>query len=369
MYVNQQKNILKNLAINILKFVLFLGVGVAILYFVFQNLNEKYVQECIAKGNLAADCKLMDKIIADFKSVNYFWILVTLICYTISNISRTVRWNALLKPLGCQPRFINSFLTIMIGYGANLLLPRLGEVMRPAYFARYEKLAFEKVMGTTVVDRILDLISIVLVTAFAMLLEYERIWNFLSENLGDKVNNLLNSSFIIVAPLLMIAFVGLIYVNRKRLAKLPFFTKVKNILKGFWDGLISISKVDKPLWFIFHSINIWVMYFLMMRLAFYAFEPTVGLPAVAGLIAFVFGAWGIVIPSPGGMGSFHVLTIAALALYGIDYADAFSFSNISFFSIQLGINALFAVLAVILIPIVNKNYKPILHQKDSDNPI
>jgi hypothetical protein len=55
------------------------------------------------------------------------------------------------------------------------------------------------------------------------------------------------------------------------------------------------------------------------------------------------------------MGTYHFLVIAALAIYGINGDDAFSFANIAFFSIQLGVNILIGMLALILLPIINKD--------------
>ena len=97
---------------------------------------------------------------------------------------------------------------------------------------------------------------------------------------------------------------------------------------------------------------------MMTYLCFFAYEPTAGLSPVAGLMVFVFGAFGIVIPSPGGMGTFHFLAIQALAMYGISGGDAFSFANILFFSVQLGCNVVVGIVALIILPIINQNYNP-----------
>jgi len=134
--------------------------------------------------------------------------------------------------------------------------------------------------------------------------------------------------------------------------------KIKRIVLGFWEGVTAVKKVAKPWPFILHSINIWVMYFLMNWFCMWAFEPTAHLGLMAALMVFVFGAFGIVIPSPGGMGSYHFLVMAALALYGIAGTDAFSFANILFFFVNLFGNVLIGIIALIALPIINKNYQP-----------
>ena len=97
------------------------------------------------------------------------------------------------------------------------------------------------------------------------------------------------------------------------------------------------------------------MYFLMTYVCFFAFEPTAHLSATVALVVFVFGGWGIVIPSPGGMGTYHFLATTALGFYGIAGDDGFSWSNISFFTIQIGCNISVGLLALVLLPIINRS--------------
>lgn len=290
-----------------------------------------------------------------------------LVAFTVSNVSRAIRWNMILRPLGCKPRFINSFLTTFTGYFFNLLFPRLGEIVRPTLFARYEKLPVEKVMGTIVVDRILDVVSIFIVTGFALLVEYDQIWAFLQENVFNKEDQATDEGGIpwktIFLALIAVGG-GLLFLLRKRLANSALFNRFKTALVGFSEGLRSVGKLQNPAAFIFHSIVIWVMYFLMTWFCFFAYEPTSNMPAMAAFLVFVFGAWGIVIPSPGGMGSYHALAMLALAIYGVNNIDSFSFANISFFTIQFGANILIGVLALILLPIINKNYHPVIDTND-----
>ncbi|NJN50160.1 MAG: flippase-like domain-containing protein, partial [Polaribacter sp.] len=91
-----------------------------------------------------------------FKEANYFWIFLGLLFGILSHLSRAYRWKFMLKPLGYQPKFINSTLAVLIGYLVNLALPRAGEVSRAAVMANYEKIPFEKGFGTIVSERIAD---------------------------------------------------------------------------------------------------------------------------------------------------------------------------------------------------------------------
>ena len=348
----------KKIIVNLLKFVIFLGIGLGILYLVYQNQNTAYQAQCALDGVPASDCSLIHKVMDDFKSANYFWVIIVLIAFTVSNVSRAIRWNMLIAPLGYRPRFINSFLSTVLGYFANLGLPRVGEVVRGGTLSRYEKIPLEKVMGTIVVDRIIDVISILLVTSLAFLLEFESLWRFAQQYIPvDRLWKI-----ILILGILGVSGLGVLWLLRKNLAKTKFYGKFIKILKGFYDGLKTIGQLEKPWLFMFHSINIWLMYYLMTYLCFFAFAPTADLSPLAGLVVFVFGGWGIVIPSPGGMGTYHFLVQIALGIYGIGGDDAFSFANIAFFSIQLGCNVFIGLLALLLLPMLNRSNEPKLEK-------
>jgi len=349
---------LKNTLQNILKFLIFLGIGLGILYFVYQNQNEAYQAQCALDGVAKADCSLMQKVINDFKSVHLGWLGAAFIAYLISNVSRALRWQMLLKSLGSSTRFINSFLTIMLGLFANLGFPRLGEVLRPVTLAKYENIPVEKVLGTIVVDRAMDVLSLLTIVGIAFFLEFDTLWGYLSENMANdkEGTGLLGNP--IVLGVLGSGILGLIllFVFRKQIQATALYGKIKQVVLGFVDGILSIKNLDKPWLFIVYSIAIWAGYYLMYYFYMPAFGPTAHLGLIAALMAFVFGTFGIVIPSPGGMGTYHFLIIACLSLYGINEGDAFSSANISFFATHFA-NIIFGLAAVLLLPMINKNYQ------------
>lgn len=350
----------KQALINLLKSLGFLAIGGGILYYVFYQQDLAYQAECAKNGVAAADCSLIDKILTDFATANFGWLAIVLLCFTLSNVSRALRWNMLLRGLGddIKPRFINSFLSINLGYLVNLFIPRAGEVARAGALARYEQIGVEKVMGTIVVDRMIDVISILIMTAMALYFGSDMIWKWVGENavLGDKLASV--QHLLIGAVILGLIGLAAIYYFRESLLKIGIFRKIYDILLGFIEGLKTILKLENPWLFLVHSIIIWVMYYLMTYLCLFAFDPTAHLDPIAGLVTFVAGGWGIVVPSPGGMGSYHFMTSAALELYGVAGDDAFSWSNISFFTINLGCNVLIGLLAFILLPRINQNYSP-----------
>jgi uncharacterized protein (TIRG00374 family) len=343
---------------DILKFLVFVGLGFGILYLVYQNQQEAYAADCALRGIPAEDCSLIDKVVRDFAGADFWWLGLTLLAFCVSNLSRAIRWNMLLRTLGHRPRLVNAFLTINLAYLANLGFPRLGEIVRPTAMARYEKIKLERVIGTVVVGRTLDVITILMLSAITLLVAGDRLWAWLSESasVGDRLVGLewLLSTIVVLG----VGGLTLAWFQRERIQSTRVGGKIMNVLKGFAEGLGTIATVRRPGWFVFHSLNIWFMYYLMTVFVFKAYEPTAALGLEAALTTFVSGGWGIVVPSPGGMGSYHYMAQSALELYGVPGEDGFSWANISFFTINIGCNVLIGLLALLFLPRINRSYEP-----------
>lgn len=331
----------------------FLSVGIGLLYLVFRINNANYQEHCAQDGIAPEDCNLIEKLVSDFQSVDISWMFIVFLCFLGSNLSRAVRWRMLIEPLGKKPSIINLFFAVMVSYLANMGFPRIGEFVRAGLVARYEDLPVEKVMGTVVLDRLADLLIFISLFVVVIFLQSENIMAFLAEQ------GISTSSGDMVTRLGILAALGLggvfvLYKIATSNSSNGIVQRIQKIILGFWEGIQSISKIKQVGWFIFHTVMIWVMFFCMTYFGFKTFDATAHLGPDAGLTAFVFGALGFVIPSPGGMGTYHFFMQEALRIYSIPVVDGFSFANIMFFSIQFGCNALFGIIGLILLPILNK---------------
>ena len=343
--------------IEVLKFLFFLGIGSTILYFVYQKQDAAYQEECALKGISAEDCSLIGKVIEDITAADYSWLSLVFLVFIISNISRAIRWKMLIKPLGYDIKLANAFWATMLGYFANLGIPRVGEFVKAATLGNYEKIPFEKVMGTVVTDRIADVLSLAVVIGLALLVEYDTILSLVEGRTEtpsiDGGSNTLSILWILIGIALTVAVLFFIFYQQIRTTAL--FQKVVGILQGFWEGIQTVMRLDKPGWFVFHSINIWFMYFLMMYFGLKAYDPVAHLDWQAALVLFVTGGLAFLIPAPGGMGSYHLMiTEVCQNLYGIAGADGFSFANILFVFIQLFTNIVLGVGALIILPLINR---------------
>ncbi len=336
---------------------LFFSVGIIILYLVFQRQEAAYRAECALKNIPTGECSLLDKIASDISNAHFGWIAVTISLFMLTNVIRAVRWQMMFRAIGYETRVVNLLGTIMVNYLTNLGIPRSGEVIRAGLVFKYEGVPVEKALGTIFTDRIFDVFMLAIFMVLALFVGGSEFVHYINTSMeAGGPANASDSGVIwfigVAVPLLVIAAV--LWRNRAKLMATNMGKKGLQLLRGFADGVKSISGVSSIPLFILYTVSIWIIYYLMFYFAFFSFDPTAHLGPATALVVFVFGSLGILIPTPGGMGSYHYLVGQGLALYGISGADGFSFANIVFFSIQLLANILFGLLFLILLPLLNK---------------
>jgi len=284
--------------------------------------------------------------------VIYYWIVASLFLGLLSHVSRTIRWNLLIEPLGRKPRILNTFLAVMVGYLMNLALPRMGEISRCGVIARYEKISFTKLVGTVVTERLIDVLMLLILLVIVVLTQFGQVLEFLKNNPG--VNEKLQK--VIFSPILiggLVLFLAVLWISRHKIRESSLTKKVMGFVGQFVEGFRSIGKMKKKGSFIFHSVFIWVLYYLMTYLIFFSFGFTSHLGPLAGLTVFVLGSFGMVAPVQGGIGAWHFMVIEGLALYGVDKADGKVFALLAHGTSTLMLIVL-GLIGVIALPFVNE---------------
>ena len=342
---------------SILQIVFFAILGMFIMYLLWQSLGKSYAEECVIQGIPESECSLLDKLIQDFKGANPFWLLVISICFVISHIFRSVRWVILMKPMGYNISQFNSFACTLVGYFANLGAPRIGEFVRAGLISKYEHVPVEKAFATVVIERVIDVIMLILFLVVGLFFHYDQLWGYIQNNINISTNTWL----IILGILIGLTITGL-YILKKILSldvsKLPpWMAKVKKMIQGFVEGIFEIRKLPNVSTFVLCSVGIWVMYFFMHYFAFFAYEPVSHLSIIDGILVFDFGSIGIAFPSQGGLGSYHVMIVEALKILGIPPVDGMSFAMITFFTLTIFCTVIVGMICLILLPIVNKGKK------------
>ena len=324
-----KQNILKTL-----KFVSFFALGIFIFWMVYKDQDFNRIKSILTND------------------VNYFWIVVSLLLGLLSHVSRTIRWNLLIEPLGRKPRLMNTFLAVMVGYLMNLALPRMGEISRCGVIARYEKISFTKLVGTVVTERLIDVLMLLILLVMVVLTQFGQVLEFLNNNpeVNEKLQKVIYSPVLIGGLLL---FLAVLWLSRHKIRESSLMKKVMGFVGQFVEGFRSIGKMKRKGSFIFHSVFIWVLYYLMMYLIFFAFGFTSHLGPLAGLTVFVLGSFGMVAPVQGGIGAWHFMVIEGLALYGVDRADGKVFALLAHGTSTVMLIVL-GLIGMLVLPFVNE---------------
>ena len=228
-----------------------------------------------------------------------------------------------------RPPAIDATASVLTGYLANLALPRAGEVARCGTLYRLANVPVNISFGTVVAERLFDVLMLLILLAATFVLEFDRLSQFFMEFFGSKVGGQgagAGSSGVLLmvgAGLVGLAVLGWFLYNRYRdaLGRHPLYQKVMAFTKGLLEGLLSVRKLRRPGAFVFHTLLIWTMYYLMSYTLFFAMPATAGLSPLAGLTILVVGSLGMAAPTPGGIGSFHLLVGQVAMLYGLTSQD------------------------------------------------
>lgn len=325
---------LKKIIINVLKFSAFFALGAFIFWLIYKDQDIERIKSVLKND------------------VNYFWVILSLFIGLLSHISRTMRWGLMIEPIGHKPRFINTFLAVMVGYLMNLAIPRMGEISRCGVLSRYEKISFTKLIGTVVAERLVDMISLLILLAIVIISQFGQMLSFLHRNpeIANKLNSVLKSPYLILG---LVSIIVLYFIFRKAFKHTIVFRKLMEILKNFKEGFISIRSIKRKGWFFFHSIFIWTMYFLMLYAVFFAFDFTSNLGPIAGLTTFVFASFGMVAPVQGGIGAWHFMAIEALSLYGVARNNGIIFAFVAHTSMTSMI-IIIGIISLLILPFTNR---------------
>ena len=281
----------------ILKFALFLGMTILLFWWVYRDQDWTETFNALKKD------------------VNYTWIWVGIVLGILSHIARALRWQQLTYSMGYKMTLTNSFMGVMIGYFANMLIPRAGEVARCGVVAKYENIPTSKLLGNVIAERAIDMIILIGMTIVTVIWQFPIFVQFFHKNIAVGENLTEKSDYMIkmgIAGLIAIAVITLlIFVMRKS----KLLARIKPFIAGLKEGILTIKNVKHTGLFVFYSIFIWIMYFLMLYVAFFCFDFSSNLGMGVALTAFVTSCYGMVAPVQGGIGAWHFMVIASMMLY------------------------------------------------------
>jgi uncharacterized protein (TIRG00374 family) len=331
----------KKKILSVLQYILFLGFSVFLVWWSTRNITDKGWED----------------IKTAFRNANYLLVLPVMICLLLSHYSRALRWKILMEPLGYTPRVFNTYMAVLIGYMANLAVPRLGEVLKCTILARYEKVPADKLVGTIVAERAFDVVCLLVVIMITVFTQAGIIGDYMSETLRTIVQSKSGSfsatGLIIVTAVILLLIGGAIFVFKK-FSHIKLIQKIKTILSGIWRGITSARYLKKKGWFLFHTVFIWTMYLMSVRIGLMAMDETSIYGIKHSLSILTMGSFAMIVPAPGGgVGVYAWFVQNTLAIYGLKDTIGLAFGNLMW-SVQFFFSLISGGIALTLLPYFNK---------------
>lgn len=323
----------------ILQYLFFFGLGIFLVWWSVKDIDEN---SWLQIKNALSNARL-------YLIVPVFTVLFS------SHYVRALRWRLLIESLGYQPSKTNTFFSVMIGYLTNLAVPRLGEIMKCTMLSRFEKIPAEKLIGTIILERLIDAICLLLVFAITLLIQPGLYGQLASEvfniSSGEKEKAMPGYLVALIAIIIITLIIGLWMVIKKKT-----ITDVKqmlsNVLQRVWQGLSAVQHLKKRAQFIVLTILLWSLYLGGGYIGFYAFQETEQYGIKEAFTILSAGSIGMIV-TPGGIGAYAYLIESTMQLYGLNQTIAIAFGWILWIA-QTIVILIGGLISLILFPIVNK---------------
>ncbi len=330
---------MKKKLVSILQYLFFLGLGVFLVWWSLHQIPDEKWGEF--KRSL--------------QTANYWLLLPVFLILSLSHILRALRWRILMLPMGYTPSFLNTFFAVMIGYLANLAVPRLGEVLKCTLLARYEKVPAEKLVGTIVAERAFDVISLGIVFLLALISQFDIVAEYATQLFKQLFENK-SGSFSWMKLGIALGIIAAVIIAVKvwfyQFAHLKIVIAAKKILQGIWEGLSSIRKLKQKGLFIFYSAAIWALYILGTWVGLLATDGTAHLGLREAISGLAFASIGMIV-TPGGIGAYAYFLAKVLEKNGVPFEIGFANGTLQWFA-QFLIVVVVGFICLGLLPLYNK---------------
>ena len=281
--------------ISFLKFSLPLLLGLVLLFYAFKNIQ-------------------LDDFLSKLDQTRYEWVIGSMLLSSLAYVSRAYRWQLLLRAADQKVSTFRLTLAVFVGYLANLAFPRLGEVVRCAVLKKTNQIPVSLSIGTVVTERIIDSLVLLFFLIIALLLEFDLIVTYF-ENIFSTYHIPLDGILYAALTLLMIFSLLVLVILRTHT---PLSQRTKKMASEVLKGILTIKSIQSKSLFLITTTVMWLTYFLMSYMIFFALEETSSLSLTAGFMLLVSGGIALALPVQGGIGTYHAMIAMMLGLYGIE---------------------------------------------------
>ena len=161
-----------------LKYILFLLISSVLMYLAFKDQN-------------------ISDIISKLSTVKYEWLIISILFGALAFASRGLRWIYLINALGYKASKKNSINSVAVGYLTNILIPRAGEISRCTSLQQVEKIPFDKLFGTIILERVIDFAILITLILTTLLYKFKEINVFFKEVFGESSGNIFSNPILL----------------------------------------------------------------------------------------------------------------------------------------------------------------------------
>ena len=305
----------------IIKYVISLLVAAVLMYFSFRGVDWA-------------------AFIEGAKGCNWYFIFLAMAASIAAFFFRSQRWRILLQPFDPDIQSITTFNGVNIGYLANFVFPRIGEVVRCGFISNRSRknhpgdpehaVSFDRTLGTVLMSRTCDIGVVFILIAILLAFHWQQFGNFFTMQMLEPFQARFNFSlWWVVGTIALIASGALWLIWRMRYRN-EFYRRVCDFCKGVLTGFESIAKMRNAGGFIAYTVLLWAMYSLMSMSVIWAMPQIQGLGWVDAWFICLVGSVAWMVPVPGGFGAYHGLVALALSsIYALNWDTGLLYATLN----------------------------------------
>ena len=288
----------------VLTTLVFFGIGVALFWLAMQGVEDT---EALKR---------------DMRSAQWWGIAASFVMGYLAIVSRGWRWNLLLAPMGHHPSRARSVHAVAFSYFANAFVPRSGEVARCAALNQTDDIPVDQLLGTVITERVVDFVMLFGLVAFALVTNLDAFLTLMEAAQLPALPTFVSAGGLGVAMCVLLWWLA------KQQGRSGLVGKAADFLQGIATGIRSVMAMEQRGLFLAHTCFIWVMYFLMSYVLFLAIPAVSNLGFTDAVLVMVAGGFGMVLPAPGGIGSYHWAVSLGFAAVGYSGDVGFAVANV-----------------------------------------
>ena len=236
------------------------------------------------------------------------------------HVLRGYRWNLLMDSSGKKLTTYITTNVMIVSYFFALFIPRFNDIARCYLISKTNNIKISTSLGTVFSERIFDLISLLILSAIFILIEFDLFYGFIENYVLSNIEFNTTTYLLIFGSLIVLFFI-LRYFSKKS-------SFISSNLNEFKLGVLTIKENYNNKGFLISTFLLWLIYFLMGYVIFFSFNETTDLGVNAGMAVLVAGSIGMIVPVNAGIGAYHFLVASILLSYNLDYESGLFFATL-----------------------------------------